>query len=346
VVIMSKAHETALRLPRLQGATLARLVLCFVACAAVAGWAASFVGLHGFALAQMHGYTVLTAWLVPGSFDGAAFACSVLVYRASIFGRSAMRGRVLMYLFTALSGWINWHFQVDPLGQWVASALPFAAVLVFDTVLSDLRAEWETSHGQQAFRLRLGLLWLRWLVDRRGTWSAFRATLIAVPVTDLVGLGNLAPGGTGTTVVPVPPTLPEHRAAPDVPVPAVPVVTQPQPAPRHPVPPARPTPTTAVPRRPVPPESAAETTMVMAPISMTAVGAKVAPVPGDRSKVSPAATSRHLVTVPDVPLATLSDDELVSMARTWDQVSRRRVMAEFGIGSGRAAKITSIVKGA
>jgi len=49
------------RLPRLSGIRLARLVLGFVALAAVAGWAASFVGLHGFALDPMHGYTSVTA---------------------------------------------------------------------------------------------------------------------------------------------------------------------------------------------------------------------------------------------------------------------------------------------
>lgn len=396
-----KTDETGLRLPRLQAVTLARFVLGFVALAAAAGWAASFVGLHGFALNEMRGYTLLTAWLVPGSFDGAAFACSVLVYRASIFGRSALRGRVLMYGFTLLSGWINWHFQTNHLGQYVASALPFAAVLVFDTVLSDLRAEWETKHGRQAFRLRLGLLGLRWLVDRSGTGTAFRATITAVPVTDLVGLGamNPVPVPPGTGSVPGPPSA-SHGAngtgtasAPGPyagPVPAfstetvtvdvvdgtgtvrhrhsvpwhegpghvddealsgtedlAPVVTQPQPAPRQsdtgtgpitearPLAPPRPTTRETAQRYP---ESASEQTMIIP---------RIRPDGEQRSKVtSPQASSRRLVSVPATSLdKDATDAELAAFVATEDHMSRRAVMARFGVGSGRATKIITLAKG-
>lgn len=399
-----RTDETGLRLPRLQAVTLARFVLGFVALAAAAGWAASFVGLHGFALTEMHGYSALTAWLVPGSFDGAAFACSVLVYRASIFGRSALRGRVLMYGFTLLSGWINWHFQTNPLGQWVAAALPFAAVLVFDTVLSDLRAEWETKHGQQAFRLRLGLLGLRWLVDRPGTGAAFRATITAVPVTDLVGLGAMSPvpvppgtgsvpgppsashggNGTGTQTVapgpyagPVPAfstgtetvtvdvvdgtgtvrhrhSVPWHEGPGHVDDEAlsgtedlapVPVVTQPRPAPRNagtgtgPMTEARP----VAPPRPGPapaqryPESASEQTMIIP---------RIRPDGEQRSKVtSPQASSRRLVSVPATNLdKTATDTELAAFVATEDHMSRRAVMARFGVGSGRATKIIALAR--
>jgi hypothetical protein len=320
--------EPALRLPRLQGVTLARLVLGFVACAAIAGWAASFVGLHGFALSEMHGYSLLTAWLVPGSFDGAAFACSVLVYRASIFGRSAVRGRVLMYGFTALSGWINWHYQTNILGQWVASALPFAAVLVFDTVLSDLRAEWETRHGQQTFRMRLGLLSLRWLVDRRGTTDAFRASLVAIPVTDLVGLlGNSLPNVAPTPVV--------RRSEP--------IVTEPTPPKVSPPPPARPTtprtPPPAVPR-PIPPETDAERTMLLRPIRDEAP-AKVQP-PQQPAPTKVAQLVRHGDQVTVIPPDR--DDAYVQKARADGLTTRREIAAAYSIGTTRAGRIAKLVK--
>lgn len=341
------SEPTALRLPRLQGVVLARLVLAFVACAAVAGWAASFVGLHGFGLSEMHGYTSVTAWLVPGSFDGAAFACSVLVYRASIFGRSALRGRVLMYAFTALSGWINWHYQTNVLGQWVAAALPFAAVLVFDTVLADLRAEWESRHGRQAFRLRLGLLGLRWLVDRHGTWSAFSDTLKAVPVTDLVGLGALQETHRGTAV-PEPVVRSSGPVLDPVPVPPirryrgpVPPVTESQPVPPSPPVPTYNRPSTAAPDvRPVPPETDSERTMIMTPI-----GAKATDPGETRTKVQPAGTARRLISVPAFPDRSAPNAELAAaIATTGEPWSRRRVMNTFKIGTDRATKILSLVE--
>ena len=338
------------RLPRLSGIRLARLVLGFVALAAVAGWAASFVGLHGFALDPMHGYTSVTAWLVPGSFDGSAFACSVLVYRSSIYGRAVLRGRVLMYAFTAVSGWINWHFQANSLAQWVGAALPFAAVLVFDVVLSDLRAEWEIRHGKRAFRLRLGLLALRWTVDRRGTWSAFRTALVAVPVTDLVGL--VAP----PNVAPAEPVRPSE-----------PIVTEPLPDVRGEVEPGRPTtqqevhepeaqpptaaddlpvispvtesePATA--RRPVPPETLSERTIVLRPIRDEAP-AKVHPdQPANSSKVSPIRRSDHVVTTSSIS----GDDVLVAQARRDGHTTRRAIAAAYGLGTARAGKIARLVK--
>lgn len=365
---------------KLSSARLARFVLAFVALAAVAGWSASFVGLHGFALDPMRGYSNTAAWLVPGSFDGAAFSCSVLVYRASIHGRSALRGRVLMYLFTAVSGWINWHFQANQLAQWVGAALPFAAVLVFDVILTDLRAEWEIQHGQQAFRLRVGLLALRWVVDRRGTWGAFRDSLISVPVSDLVGLG-------------APP--PVHRTPPPAPAPVPPTVTEPQPQSRgvsapvapittetsatypgfsganltEPEPVSVPAPVpaqNAVPvPSPVPPETENERTMVIPVIGVkagTGLGTKVALAPVPRSLVSvPAETgtgaknsagrervrsaknsARH--TVAGSARNGASDGQLAARVREAGGLTRRQVMAQFRVGADRAARIIALAQ--
>lgn len=362
---------------KLSSARLARFVLAFVALAAVAGWSASFVGLHGFALDPMRGYSDTAAWLVPGSFDGAAFACSVLVFRASIHGRSALRGRVLMYAFTAVSGWINWHFQTNSLAQWVGAALPFAAVLVFDVILTDLRAEWEIQHGQQAFRLRVGLLVLRWVVDRAGTWSAFRASLISVPVTELVGM---APGPAWPTETPptgsrpAPQTVtesqPERRGdlapvAPITPVSATATgayaarfsgasLAEPVPAPEAvpvPVPEVAPVP------RPVPPETENERTQVI-PI----IGAKAGTE--TRTKVAPAPVGRSLVSVPasagtgakrergrgakhsvaGSAKSGASDAQLADRVRAAGGLTRRQVMSQFRVGAARAARIIALAQ--
>ncbi|NYH79277.1 hypothetical protein FHR84_002611 [Actinopolyspora biskrensis] len=169
---------------------LAPVSLVIVALAAVMGWAASFVGLHDYGHTDMVGFTVLTAWLLPSTFDGAAFACSLMTYRASIHGRSALRGRILMWAFTGVSAWINWIHQPTVETRLVAAGLPVAAVAVFDVVLSELRADYETRHGRTNFRLRPGLLLLRWLVDRAGTSAAFRDRITSIPVHQLAGLAQ------------------------------------------------------------------------------------------------------------------------------------------------------------
>lgn len=168
---------------------LTRLALLFVAAAAGMGWAASFVGLHDFAVKDMAGFDQNTGWFVPGAFDGAAFGCSLITYRASVKGRVAVVGRLLMWAFTAVSAAINYLHQVDSTAKWVACGLPAAAVAVFDVVLIELRADYEEKHGRQAFRLRLGLLFLRWLVDRKGTRGEFQKQIKAIPVSSLAGLG-------------------------------------------------------------------------------------------------------------------------------------------------------------
>jgi hypothetical protein len=177
---------------------LGRISLLPIAAAAVMGWSASFIGLHGFAYRQMTGFTTDTAWLVPGAIDLSALGCTILVYRASINGRSGFASRVLMYLFTALSAWVNWIHQVGGPARFVACVLPVSAVVVFDRLAGEIRADWEADHGRKAFRMRLPLLMLRWLVDRAGTREAFRDQIRSIPVSALVGLGaDLATAASG-----------------------------------------------------------------------------------------------------------------------------------------------------
>lgn len=214
--------ETTIRTAEQRAASsrrLGRLSLIPTAAAAVAGWSASFIGLHGFAVRQMSGFTADTAWLVPGAFDLSAFGSTVLVYRASINGRSGFRSRVLMYLFTALSAWINWIHQSNDAARFVACVLPVAAVLVFDGLAAEYRADWEADHGRKAFRMRLGLLMLRRMVDKEGTKAAFRDQITAIPVSALVGLGADLASAEPTA------SVPEQRTEPD------PIEQQPAPLP-------------------------------------------------------------------------------------------------------------------
>lgn len=213
---------------RLRRLDLSHLTLLFVALAAAAGWAASFIGLHDFGVVQMIGFTVVTAWFIPAAFDGAAFACAVLTYRASIVGRSALRGRLLTFAFTAISAWIQWIHQPEGWARHVAVWLPIAAVAVFDAVLVDLRAEYEERNGRKAFRLRTWLLLLRWFVDREGTKAAFTDEVRKIQVSHLIGLGRetetptsltpLAPPVAATAPAPPPEAADEIEPATSTPV--------------------------------------------------------------------------------------------------------------------------------
>jgi uncharacterized protein DUF2637 len=213
---------------------LGRVSLLPIAAAAVMGWSASFIGLHGFAQRQMTGFTADTAWLVPGAIDLSALGCTILVYRASVNGRSGFASRVLMYLFTALSAWVNWIHQAGGPARFVACVLPISAVVVFDRLAGEIRADWEADHGRKAFRLRLPLLILRYLVDRKGTREAFRQQITAIPVSALAGLGADLTEAAGRTSAPAPapaPTpAPESGSAP-APAPAPESGSAPAPAP-------------------------------------------------------------------------------------------------------------------
>lgn len=173
---------------------LATAAMVLVVAVAVAGWSASFISLHGFAMAHM-GLTARAAWLVPSTFDGAALGLSLLSFRAAIYGRASLGSTLYVYGFTGLSSWINWvHIDDHAGGKLVASLLPIAAVLVFGKVLKEAREAFERRHGKQVFKVRPGLLALRWLADRRGTRAAIRTQILDIPVEALVGLGagNLA----------------------------------------------------------------------------------------------------------------------------------------------------------
>lgn len=178
--------------PRLRDALrdngLATFAMFLVVAVAVAGWAASFIALHAFAQQHM-GLSEQAAWLVPSTFDGAALALSLLSFRAAIYGRASLGSLLYVYGFTGLSSWINWIHITDPQGKFVSALLPIAAVLAFGKVLKEAREAYERRHGKVVFKVRTGLLMLRWMVDRTGTRAAIRNEILAIPVQALVGLG-------------------------------------------------------------------------------------------------------------------------------------------------------------
>ncbi len=172
---------------------LATMAMVLVVAVSVSGWSASFISLHGFAVTHMT-LTERAAWLVPATFDGAALGLSLLSFRAAIYGRPSLGSALWVYGFTALSSWINWIHITDRSGKFVACLLPVAAVLVFGKVLREAREAFERRHGKQVFKVRPGLLVLRWFADRRGTRAAIRTQILDIPVEALIGLsaGNLA----------------------------------------------------------------------------------------------------------------------------------------------------------
>lgn len=189
---MTENTNAAAEKPRLRDAIrdngLATAAMFLVVAVAVAGWAASFIALHAFAREHI-GLTERAAWLVPATFDGAALSLSLLSFRAAIYGRASLGSLMYVYGFTALSSWINWIHINDPQGKLVSALLPIAAVLAFGKVLKEAREAYERRHGKVVFKVRTGLLALRWMVDRKGTRAAVRNEILAIPVQALVGLG-------------------------------------------------------------------------------------------------------------------------------------------------------------
>ena len=146
---------------------------------AVSGWTASFIGLHSFGMTHM-GLTAHTGWLVPATFDGAPLGLSLVVFRASIHGRSATVWRLLIVVFTGLSSWINYQHISDPTGRWIASFMPPAAVLLFEGLMSEARAAAARRDGQERPRLHP----LRWVIDRSGTWAIYRAYVLGIELPE------------------------------------------------------------------------------------------------------------------------------------------------------------------
>lgn len=155
---------------------------------AIAGWSASFLGLHGFGVDHM-GFSNHAGWLVPLTFDGAPAGLSIVVMRASTHGRSALQWRLLIILFTALSSWINYQHIDDSLGRYVASFMPPSAVILFEGLMSEARHAAQRRGGQVMARIHP----LRWFFDRTGTLDLYRRHILGLPLPDAMQSAMEAP---------------------------------------------------------------------------------------------------------------------------------------------------------
>lgn len=155
---------------------------------ALAGWSASFLGLHAFG-AQHMALSDHAAWLVPLTFDGAPAGLSIVVMRASTHGRSAILWRLLIIGFTGLSSWINYEHIQDPLGRIVASFMPPAAVILFEGLMSEAREAAQRRSG----RGRATIHPLRWFFDRKGTLDLHRQHILGLPVPGAMSIAVGAP---------------------------------------------------------------------------------------------------------------------------------------------------------
>jgi hypothetical protein len=125
-------------LRRLSVAALVTAVFSLVACTAVAGYWASFIGLHEFAMTHM-GYEPKPAWLVPIVIDGAALGLSIAATVLAWWRSASPVISLLILGFTSVSSWINYQHITDAAGRKTASLLPFAAVILLEVLLSLLR---------------------------------------------------------------------------------------------------------------------------------------------------------------------------------------------------------------
>lgn len=188
---------------------------------ALAGWAASFIGLHDFG-AQHMGLSDQAAWLVPITFDGAPAGLSIVVMRASTHGRPALIWRLLIIAFTGLSSWINYMHIDDGLGRTVAAFMPPSAVILFEGLMSEARAAAQRRLGNLPPRLHP----LRWVFDRAGTLDLYRRHILGLPLPD-----GLAPEEPATAT-------PARRPAPVVDAASLPPATRASAAPPASVSPA------------------------------------------------------------------------------------------------------------
>jgi hypothetical protein len=113
-------------------------VFCLVAVTSIAGYWASFIGLHTFAVSRM-GYDALHAWLVPVAIDGAALGLSISATVLAWRRATSPLISLLIMLFTSVSSWINYEHITDPVGRQAAALLPFAAVILLEVLLGLLR---------------------------------------------------------------------------------------------------------------------------------------------------------------------------------------------------------------
>jgi hypothetical protein len=167
---------------------------------ALSGWSASFIGLHDFGVHHMH-LSNGAAWLVPATFDGAPAGLSIVVMRAGIHGRSALLWRLLIVAFTVLSSWINYEHINDPVGRIVASFMPPSAVILFEGLMSEVRA---AAHRRDGRTIRPRLHPLRFVFDWSGTIDIIRSYVLGLPLPETLSVAVAEALSERPTVAAVP----------------------------------------------------------------------------------------------------------------------------------------------
>jgi len=187
IVAKSDGGRVRTRADQVRGAALwcrdsglAILGFALVLFVAISGWSASFLGLHEFAVMHM-GLTPSQAWLVPGTLDGAPAGLSLVIMRAGVNGRSAMTWRFLVVAFTAVSSMVNYEHIDDPVGRYVAALMPPSAVILFEGLMSEVRAAAKRRLGD---RVKPSLHPMRWVFDRKGTFDLYRRYVLGLPLPE------------------------------------------------------------------------------------------------------------------------------------------------------------------
>ncbi|MDY7101580.1 MAG: DUF2637 domain-containing protein [Actinomycetota bacterium] len=173
----------------------------------------SFASLTAYAVDDL-GLGPRTAWALPVALDAAAMVMVALRWDATARGDSAAGPTALFWALVAGSAAANARHgaAVSDDAVVVLAAMPLVAALVLDVVLRHVRRDVLRSMGaveDPIARFRLA----RWLVDRRGTWAAWRTSVLegetsARRAIDLSRDGERTvpvPGG----VVTVPDTAPD-----------------------------------------------------------------------------------------------------------------------------------------
>lgn len=162
----------------LQEHGLSGLTLLLLVVVAGAGWKASFIGLHVFAMEHMN-FEDGPAWLVPITIDGAACGMTLMVFRAAMHGRPAPGYRFLVACFTGLSSWINWFHIADSVGGRVAAVLCPSSVVLLEALTKEIRLSWEERNGLTP---RLTIHPMRWVLAPWTTFKIMRTWILELPV--------------------------------------------------------------------------------------------------------------------------------------------------------------------
>jgi hypothetical protein len=181
-----------------------RTALTGVALVWLLGCVWSFEEQTNFAAAK--GFTL--PWLLPLVIDGLAAAMAGVAYAASLDARPAIPARIATALAVGASAASNaawaWERAGDPGTVALAVAIPIAANLAFEVLLSEMRRQVQRGRGQQPPVAVPYPRVIRLLLAPASTFVTWRRTVLALtaipdttPARGAFGAGSDAAGLTG-----------------------------------------------------------------------------------------------------------------------------------------------------